>query len=234
LIAGERRTLASAIAGKKEIIARIAGQRPVGTKLKVLQWIENNERVDLSLAERIASLEAIVKEYFIENKITNDKERITSKFLSDLTGMSMTQTRRYLLILEATPEIKQAIAEGKLENIKLIELIISIENSEHQKLILNAALSDLSFDAIVKLKNELDAGQKNKKEMRGRKQVNVSLGKVKPNIAKIIFDALVSSSTLNENIIKQMNMLNNNIQWSNGKSVEASFKKIISMIAQEA
>jgi ParB family chromosome partitioning protein len=84
------------------------------------------------------------------------------------------------------------------------------------------------------LKNELDAGQKNKKEMRGRKQVNVSLGKVKPNIAKIIFDALVSSSTLNENIIKQMNMLNNNIQWSNGKSVEASFKKIISMIAQEA
>jgi ParB family chromosome partitioning protein len=234
LIAGERRTLASAIAGKKEIIARIAGQRPVGTKLKVLQWIENNERVDLSLAERIASLEAIVKEYFIENKITNDKERITSKFLSDLTGMSMTQTRRYLLILEATPEIKQAIAEGKLENIKLIELIISIENSEHQKLILNAALSDLSFDAIVKLKNELEAGQKNKKEMRGRKQVNVSLGKVKPNIAKIIFDALVSSSTLNENIIKQMNMLNNNIQWSNGKSVEASFKKIISMIAQEA
>jgi ParB family chromosome partitioning protein len=234
LIAGERRTLASAIAGKKEIIARIAGQRPVGTKLKVLQWIENNERVDLSLAERIASLEAIVKEYFIENKITNDKERITSKLLSDLTGMSMTQTRRYLLILEATPEIKQAIAEGKLENIKLIELIISIENSEHQKLILNAALSDLSFDAIVKLKNELDAGQKNKKEMRGRKQVNVSLGKVKPNIAKIIFDALVSSSTLNENIIKQMNMLNNNIQWSNGKSVEASFKKIISMIAQEA
>ena len=34
LIAGERRTLASAIAGKKEIIARIASQRPVGTKLK--------------------------------------------------------------------------------------------------------------------------------------------------------------------------------------------------------
>ena len=68
LIAGERRTLASAIAGKKEIIARIASQRPVGTKLKVLQWIENNERVDLSLAERVASLEAIIKEYLIENK----------------------------------------------------------------------------------------------------------------------------------------------------------------------
>src|ERR1700722_8484328 len=73
LIAGERRTLASAIAGKKEIIARIANQRPVGTKLRVLQWIENNERVDLSLAERIASLEAIIKEYFNEQKKIDDK-----------------------------------------------------------------------------------------------------------------------------------------------------------------
>ena len=234
LIAGERRTLASAIAGKKEIIARIANQRPVGTKLRVLQWIENNERIDLSLAERIASIEAIVKEYLIENKLKNDKERITSKLLSDLTGMSITQSRRYILILQSPPEIKQSIVEGKLENIKLIELILSVENTDHQQTLLNAALSNMSFDAIIKLKNEIDSGQKKKKEIRGRKQVHVSLGKVKPNIAKIIFDALISSNILNESIIKQMNLIGGNVQWSNGKSVETSFKKIISLITQEA
>src|SRR5437763_194345 len=48
LIAGERRTLASAIAGKNEIIARI-NERPVGTKLRRKQWVENNERSDLRL-----------------------------------------------------------------------------------------------------------------------------------------------------------------------------------------
>lgn len=234
LIAGERRTLASAIAGKKEIIARIASQRPVGTKLKVLQWIENNERVDLSLAERIASLDAIVKEYLTENKGKNDKERITAKLLSDLTGMSMTQSRRYILILQSTPEIKQAIAEGKLENIKLLELILSVENTEHQKILLEAALSSLSFDAIIKMKNELESGQKKNKEIRGRKQLNVSLGKVKPNIAKIIFDALLTSNVLKEGIIKQLNLISDTVQWNNGKSVEASFKKIISLITQEA
>lgn len=234
LIAGERRTLASAIAGKKEIIARIASQRPVGTKLRVLQWIENNERVDLSLAERVANLEAIVKEYFIENKGKNEIERITAKLLSDLTGMSPTQSRRYILILQSAPEIKLAITEGKVENIKLIELILSVENAEHQRVLLNAALSNLSFDAINKLKNEIESEQKNKKEIRGRKQVNVSLGKVKPNIAKIIFDTLVASSILKESIIKQLNMISDNVQWSNGKSVEASFKKIISLITQEA
>ena len=234
LIAGERRTLASAIAGKKEIIARIASQRPVGTKLRVLQWIENNERVDLSLAERVASLEAIVKEYLNENKEKNDKEKITSKVLSDLTGMSITQSRRYILILQSTSEIKQAIAEGKLENIKLIELIISVENVEHQQALLKAASENLSFDAIAKLKKELELSSANKKEVKGRKQINVSLGKVKPNIAKIIFDALVSSSILHEGIVKQMNIISDNVQWNNGKSVEECFKKIIPLIAQEA
>lgn len=234
VIAGERRTLASAIAGKKEIIARIASQRPIGTKLKVLQWIENNERSDLSLSERIATIQAIIDEYFIEKGEQNNKEKITSKVLSDLTGMSQTQARRYILILQSRPEIKQAIIEGKLENIKLIELIISIQNIEHQKLLLNASLSGSSFEAIIKLKNELECDQGKRKEIRGRKQVNITLGKVKPNIAKIIFDHLLSSNLLKENVIKQLNIISNNVQWNNGKSVEASFRKIISLISQEA
>ena len=208
LIAGERRTLASAIAGKKEIIARIASQRPVGTKLRVLQWIENNERVDLSLAERVASLEAIIKEYLNENK-ENGKEKITSKVLSELTGMSETQSRRYLLILQAEPQIKKAIDEGKLENIKLVELIISIDNQEHQQLMLNAALSGLTFDEVLKLKNELESGtgRETKKSTRGRKRENVSLGKVKPGIAKIIFEALITSKTLKKSIIEKMSVI---------------------------
>jgi ParB family chromosome partitioning protein len=146
----------------------------------------------------------------------------------------MTQSRRYILILESPLEIKKAITEGKLENIKLVELILSVENAEIQKNLLDAAMSSLSFDAIVKLKNEIESGQKLKKEIRGRRQVNVSLGKVKPNIAKIIFDALVSSSTLKESVIKQMNIISSSIQWANGKSVQTSFKKIISLITQEA
>jgi len=233
LIAGERRTLASAIAGKKEIIARIASQRPVGTKLRVLQWIENNERVDLSLAERVANLEAIIKEYVIEHKGESDSERITAKVLSDLTGISPTQSRRYLLILQASPEIKLAIAEGKIENIKLIELILSVENIKHQKILLDATLSNASFDAISKLKNEIEAEQKTKKEVRGRKKINVSLGKVSPTIAKVIFDALVTSTALKENIIKQLNLIRDSIQWNNNKSVEASFKKMIVLMTKE-
>ena len=235
LIAGERRTLASAIAGKKEIIARIASQRPVGTKLRVLQWIENNERVDLSLAERIASLEAIITEYLIENK-SSSRERVTAKILSELTGMSDTQSRRYLLIMQANPEIKKGIAEGKLENVKLIQLIILTENQEHQQILLNAALSGLPFDEVVKLKNELESGsgRESKKSTRGRKRENVSLGKVKPNIAKIIFEALITSKTLKKSIIEQMRSISESVYWDNNESVQMFFKNIMSLIAKEA
>jgi ParB family transcriptional regulator, chromosome partitioning protein len=228
LISGERRTLASAIAGKNEIIARIANQRPMGTKLRVLQWIENNERADLSLSERINSLEAIIKEYYAENNIA--EEKITAKLLSDLTGMSMTQTRRYILILHSKPEIKNAIIQGKLENIKLIEFICSVRNPEHQGKMLNAAISGLSFESIVKLKKELEGSETNKLETRGRKKTNVSLGSVKTNLAKLIVDALISSNILDTNITQQIHRIYQDSRWDEITSAEKGFKKIILLL----
>lgn len=232
LIAGERRTLASAIAGKNEIIARIASQRPVGTKLRVLQWIENNERSELSLSERVASLEAILKEYFSENKIHSDKEKITSKLLNNLTGMSITQARRYVLVLYCKPEIKEAIYAGKLENIKLIELICATKNPEHQKEILDAALAGFSFETISKLQEKFGTELKRIKETRGRKKINVSLGCTKPNIVKIIVDALITSNLLEENLIKQISAICTKSEWNNGESAERAFKKIMMLIEQ--
>lgn len=231
LIAGERRTLASAIAGKKEIIARIAGQRPVGSKLRVLQWIENNERVDLKLAERIANLEAIIKEYQLEHK-ENDKTKITQKLLSDLTGMSNTQARRYLLLINTNSEIKQAIKEGHLENIKLAELLCSVTQGEHQKILLHAAIAGKTFESIVKLKNELEHGLKKRKELRGRKKVNVNLGIVKPNIAKMIIDALTISGYLEEKSLKQIQFFKNESKWDDTGSIEKAFKHVISLLEE--
>lgn len=232
LIAGERRTLASAIAGKNEIIARIASQRPVGTKLRVLQWIENNERSDLRLYERIASLEAIVQEYFSENKISPDKEKFTAKILSDLTGISNTQAKRYLLILRCKPEIKQAICEGKLENIKLIELICSVKNSEHQTELLNLASSGFSFEKISRLKEELETEQKKLKQVKGRKKINVSLGHAKSNVVKIIVDALISSNVLEEKLINQIRTVCDKSQWDSIESAQKAFKKVMILIEQ--
>ena len=237
LIAGERRTLASAIAGKNEIIARIASQRPVGTKLKVLQWIENNERVDLSLAERIASLEAILAQHFAENmdNAEHKKERITSKLLSELTGMSMTQARRYTLIFQASPSIKQGIASGQIENLKLLELILSTENEKDKHLLFDAAIAGHSFDEIVQMKKGMIAGATSrvKKEVVKRKRQDVCLGYVKPDVAILFFNALLASKILKDSVIKQLHTIKEATQWNNRQSIEKSFTKIMSMISEE-
>ena len=84
--------------------------------------------------------------------------------------MSITQARRYILILHSQAEIRQAIQSGQIENIKLIELICSMKNIEHQSELLQATVHGLPFEKILKLKKELENSIKKNKELRGRKK----------------------------------------------------------------
>lgn len=233
LIAGERRTLASAIAGKKEIIARIASTRPVGTKLRVLQWIENNERQNLGLAERISSLESIIEAYFLEHS-DNKKEKITANILSELTGMSLTQSKRYNLILQSDELIKNAVLQGKIENIKLIELICSEETEDNRTLLLNAAISGQSFEKILLLKNELKAGKIVSQRSPVRKKEGVSLGKVSPNVIRVICDAIISSESVDQSSVNQINTVVARANWNDVGSISRAFKQIAVILEKEA
>ncbi|MCP6769829.1 ParB N-terminal domain-containing protein, partial [Klebsiella pneumoniae] len=47
VVAGERRCLASFLANKSEIEARVFNEKPKGFELKLIQWIENTAREDL-------------------------------------------------------------------------------------------------------------------------------------------------------------------------------------------
>lgn len=232
LIAGERRTLASAIAGKKEIVARIASRKPVGTKLRILQWIENNERQDLSLAERIASLESIVQAYLSENPKKNG-EKVTANVLSQLTGMSLTQCRRYNLILNSNQNIKNAVTAGKIENIKLVELICSEENEDKQSLLLNAAIDGQPFEKINALKKELQIKKQIRRARSSRKE-GVSLGKVSPNVIRIVIDALTSSEVIDTMTSEKINSISERTKWNQGDSISRSFKQIAALLEQES
>lgn len=233
LIAGERRTLASAIAGKKEIIARIASKKPVGTKLRVLQWIENNERQDLSLAERIQSLESIVEAYLAEHS-EKSREKITANILSDLTGMSMTQCRRYNLILNARPNLKNAVITGKIENIKIVEFICAENNEDRQNMLLNAAINGESFEKISTLKKELQLGKNLTSKILRSSRAGISLGRVSPNVIKMVIDSLISSEIIDALTSQKINTISEKTKWSESTSIVRSFKQITLLLEQES
>lgn len=232
LIAGERRTLASAIAGKKEIIARISGTRPAGSKLRVLQWIENNERQDLSLSERIMSLEAIIDAYLLENP-TKNTGKITAALLSELTGMSLTQSKRYNVILQSRESIKNAVLEGKIENIKLVELISSEENETNQDLLLQAAMSGQSFDKIVLLKQELQSGKKPLHKTFSSKKEGVPLGKVSVPVIRMLFDSLLSSALFEIDTMNKINQIVAQVKWHDSHAVSRAFKQVSVLLEKE-
>lgn len=133
LIAGERRTLSSILAGKTQIQCRILESKPNALNRVILQWMENNEREDLTLWERLNNLRSILKAY----SDTHDKnpERVTAAELSDLTGMSLSQAAQYRLVLQASDTVWQAIKENKIANLDKAAFIVKVTLKDQDALI---------------------------------------------------------------------------------------------------
>ena len=113
LVAGERRTLASVLAGKTSVQAKILDTRPTEYKLSLLQWVENMEREDLTLWERIKNLEKIVTCY--QNETTT--RTLSPTILRTIIGCSLPHAMNYCAILEADDVIKKLIQNNKIKNL---------------------------------------------------------------------------------------------------------------------
>lgn len=133
LIAGERRTLASILAGKLQIPCRILETNPTALNRVILQWIENNEREDLTLWERLNNLRSILKIYSDEHD--KNPERVTAAELSDLTGISVSQAAQYRLVLQANETVWLAIKENKIANLDKAAFIVKATLKDQDALI---------------------------------------------------------------------------------------------------
>lgn len=126
LVVGERRTLASALAKKSHIQAKILDEKPNPLKIRLLQWIENMERSDLSLKERMDNLEKIVQAFANQNDLNNKEVRITD--ISLLLGCAKSHAINLKAVLHADEEIKQLIANNQIRNLEKAALLCAIQN----------------------------------------------------------------------------------------------------------
>lgn len=177
LIAGERRTLASILAGKDSIPARIYEQKPNSLNLTLLQWIENNEREDLTLWEKVINLKAIVKAYTQEKN--KAEGAITPKELSDLIGCSQPYASNLKLLVEAPEDILTLVERNRLKSIDKGALLARIKNTPLRQKATKACLAGASLDELRKYaadeKNIPAAGALQKNRV-GRPSVKVPLG----------------------------------------------------------
>ncbi|MBA3662187.1 MAG: ParB/RepB/Spo0J family partition protein [Gammaproteobacteria bacterium] len=224
LIAGERRTLASVLAGKTEIQAKILDSKPNELKISLLQWIENVERSDLTLWERLNNLEKMLQAYASKKNMTTAEVTITE--LSNLLGCTKPHAMNYKIVLMAENDLKNAIKENKIKNLEKAALVASAEVLNVREQLLASCLEGASLKQMKALAIEDTNKRKLRllpKEKRGRRAQTIHFGMTKNiKVAKLFIDALIDSqaTTLSTNE-------HSNIDWEDYASVTEAFKQIL-------
>ncbi len=225
LVAGERRVLASVLAGNTTVQAKILKERPEPLKLSLLQWIENNERSDLTLWERIRNLEKIVNEFIRAHQLYSIKDLRYAE-LAQLTGISPPQIMCYTNVLQASETLKEAIAQNQIKNLDKASFIAKTDKA-YEKALIKACIEGASLKKLKELEFHLKQQKETAtKNTRGRSKIQVNFGKTTNlKTAEIIIKTLVE-----HNRFQHLASAIENINWSDSRTITTTFKNIISEI----
>jgi len=226
LVAGERRYLASLLANKQEIEARIYKSIPRDEDLKLVQWIENTARADLSLADKLANIEAIF--HFYKAKST---QNLDVEILMNLTGLAKTNAYRYLNILN-NELIRTSITDGTIDSLRTAATLAEIRDASKLAEAIALYKQGDSVDHIVKLiktKKPQETAKSGQAKKSSKASTGVNLGKVKHGkVVKVLVDALIENPSYTH-----LNKIFANVNWDNFKDVTQSFKKMLSILERE-
>lgn len=231
LIAGERRCLASHIAGCTDIKATVFDNKPTALKLSFLQWVENMERSDLRLYERVNNLRKIVNAHEIEH----GKQDITPAFLKNILGCSWTNATNYFSVLHASPEISAAIKENKINNLEKAAFITKIDTKDIREKALQACIAGEPLKvlkAIVNgeaVQNDILNSKVPLKEnirKRGRVATKVNLGSIKDT--RVIKE--IASIVLNNDKFVKYKSKFQSFDWEDYSSVKEAFHLLLNII----
>ena len=182
-----------------------------------MQWVENINRQDLSLGEKYNNLVSMMKAY----QKTHSAD-VTEKLLQDLIGISSSHAYRYYCLLKADRRIIALVKEGKLNNLKIVQELVSMKDKGAREQIIAW---------IQSCKSEVTS-LANYKAVAGKKAMvskAISLGKVNnADIAKYLIDRVLSDSRFNKHQHKF-----SHIDWSSAKSISKAFQTLFKTMEVE-
>jgi ParB family chromosome partitioning protein len=231
LIAGERRYLASLMAQKEDVQTRILNEKPGLTDLRLLQWIENTEREDLSLKDRIGNINAILRDCKKEHQVNS----ITATLIKDLIGISLPQATCYLAIINAPPDVIELINNEMITNLDKAAFLSKIVETDLRKkateLLANgASLKELKiFIDREKALHQLSRTSNTKNGKRGRVANQVTLGTTKNiHVIKTIVHSVFNLPQFNRHLGQFTN-----INWDSCDQATQVFKQFIKILELE-
>lgn len=229
IVAGERRCLASLLAGKQEIEARVFNEKPKAFDLKLMQWVENTAREDLSLEERLGNVQEIVREY--QNQ--EGQVEMTATLLKNITGLSLSQTSYYLAALNAPEDVRTNIRNGNIRNLDKAALLASVESASVRQAAVVACIEGASLKELRSLINQNKTMKKSKAELqttqRGRVTAKINMGTThKSEVVRTIVDSVVTQRGYD-----RYQEIFNQINWADLRQATKAFRKLIEILELE-
>lgn len=235
VVAGERRCLASILTGKQEIEARVFNDKPKNFDLKLIQWIENTAREDLSLDERLGNVRDMIREYQLQHKNVS----MTATLLKNLTGLSLSQCTYYLSVLSAPDDVQNYIKNGAINNLDKAALLSSITSTELREQVIQACINGSSLKALRYLVHQQKSSQRrltgspfsklSPLDKRGRNATRINMGTTThPDVIKMI----VNCVTQHQSYDKYADLFND-IHWHDLRQSTKAFRKLVELLEFE-
>lgn len=216
LVAGERRYLASLIAQKKSIDARVFQTKPKGFHLKLVQWMENESRQDLPLLNRLENVQALMDVYQKEQ----GAEKLTALKLSEVLCVSR-QTAQYFVSILKNTFVMDAVRVGKVKTLQLARELTRV-NSEKE---LDDALNGEGLPKKQKKVKQIAV----KASRAGRQRTKVALGTTKKTaVAKTIVQ-----SVLHRPEYASEKDTFSDINWADFDSTTKAFANLVKLIEKK-
>jgi len=229
VVAGERRCLASILAGKQEIEARVFNEKPKGFELKLIQWVENTAREDLTLDERLGNIRDIIREYLIQN----DNAEVTATLLKNITGLSLSQTSYYLAAMNAPADVQSEIRNGNIRNLDKAALIAGIASPLLRKQAIEACVNGYSLKEIKSIISQQKLLKKNKADLkttnRGRQTVKINMG---TTLSVEVIRKIIESVTSRKEFDKYMTIFTE-VNWTDLRQTTKAFRQLIELMERE-
>lgn len=229
VVAGERRCLASILAGKQEIEARVFNEKPRGFELKLVQWIENTAREDLTLDERLGNVRDIIREYILQH----GEVEITATLLKNITGLSLSQTTYYIAALNAPEDVQVEIRNGNIRNLDKAALLSNIQADDMRH---NAITACINGSSLKELRSMVSQQKSLKRERatlqtstRGRTTAKINMGTtLRTDVVKTIVNCVVQQRQYD----KYMDMFAK-VNWADLRQSTKAFRKLIEILETE-
>ena len=232
IVAGERRFLGSILAGKNEIDARVFNEKPKGFDLKLIQWVENTAREDLTLDERINNIREIIHEYQLQQGQIN----LSATLLKSVTGLSLPQATYYMAVLNAPQDVKQLIESGKIRSLDKAAVIAGIDSLEIRREALQACVDGCSLKELRKIITRSKQSQNIQNKILQQTPLKRGRAVTRINMGFTLNTAVVQ--TLIESVIDRLEYkkyadIFKKVNWSHIDQTSQAFKKLIEILEHE-